>query len=135
MSRAARIVAAQAAVVAVLVAVVYLTLLRPDDPVGPAGIDVPGAPETTLRVPFGDHADEQPGRKGEAERARRQPIRPGTGVLVVGSRSAGPLRPAVAGPSAGLFPGGTPSSFDPNHDQYDDAVELVLRKVYGSPAD
>ena len=92
------IVAVQALVVGVLVVVVAVTLLKPEDSEDLAGVEAPGA----------SSAPELPGPGGYANRSND------------GRRSGG----TTAAPSTGIVPGGTPGTDDgsPSDDQYSDTL-------------
>jgi hypothetical protein len=124
--RRRRIVAAQAATVALLVFVVYMTLLRPDGPDGLRGIEAPGG---GTQVDGGPRGGDGEGSERDGERERRD--RRGTLAPRPGPDGAPPAvlareGTAAAAPGAGVANEGGPT---PTDDQYADSVTSLLRKV------
>lgn len=105
---------------AVLVLVVYATLLRPTGPDTPGGIEGPGGGQTTIEPGAGGGTIAS---RGPDDRSRRSGsvVSPPTGA--VGAAAAdgadGPGPDAVAPPS-------------PPDDQYDDAVEALRKRIGAS---
>jgi hypothetical protein len=127
MSRRSRIIGAQAVAVAVLVLIVYMTLLRPESDEPLRGISTPG--QERVDVP-----ERKPGRDREHKvdghhrgRADGGGIGEQTEVRRTGAESMGvPTLHRVVTPS------GVPALervVTPSGDQYADAVESLLGKV------
>ena len=128
--RRARIVGVQAAAVAVLVLVVYLTLLRPEDQGPLSGIEAPGggpqagipAGPTGPNGPTGDRPGD--GRGDGAPPSGGHGGTPGGGPLglVLGSTATG-----VGGAPPPAVIGAGPNT--PSDDQYKDSAQALLDKV------
>jgi len=125
-TRRKQVIGAQAAAVAVLVLIVYLTLLAPEGPGPLSGIEAPGG-EKRVQV-------HNPGDRGGGSN------RDGSGGG--GTRTSGPAGGtgsgaaiSIAGPGVpgGSTPDDTGFVSTPSDDQYEDAVEDLLRKV-GDPS-
>ena len=138
--RRKRIVGVQVAAVALLVVLVYLTLLRPEGSSPLRVIEAPGGgPEVTLR-PEGPPGPARPGQRGPSNRQggnRQGGNRQGGGHGLPGeSGSSGSEIAATVGLTAGTG-GEPPASFKgttPGDDQYKDAVTALLDKVAGGGA-
>ena len=112
------IVGGQAAAVAVLVVVVYLTLLRPDGPGTLRGIEAPGG-ESTSRV------DTAP-----TDRQSRATRGSGRGDGGAGGAAAGGAS-VLGGTPGGPFsvPAQADTPLLPGDDQYADSVKALLDKL------
>jgi len=124
--RSAVILALQAAVVGVLVAVVYLTLLAPEDNQPLFDVSVPPGPGQL--APQGPRGDERRrGDEGRREERRRAPDRPRRS-----RRLAAPPAPEGTGPDATEPPvpaTPAPPPETPTGDQYADAVARILGEL------
>jgi len=103
--------------VAVLVLVVYVTLLRPTGPDTPGGIEGPGGEQTTI-APGGEGDTTASLEPRDGRRGTGSVVSPPTGAAGAASPGAagGPGPNVVASPS-------------PTDDQYDDAVKALLKRV------
>jgi len=134
-SRRGGIVGAQAVAVAFLVLLIYMTLLRPDDPGQLRPIEAPGGGANAEPGPeSGPESGPGPGlgqRSEKAERrARDRPTRSpraGRNALADSSSTAG----SATGGSAGAVPASTPAlkGITPGDDQYTDSAKALLDKV------
>jgi hypothetical protein len=126
MTRRSQIIALQAAVVGVLLVVVYFTILRPNDDGSVSGVSGPGGPPTEVVTKPPHHArhhvkPRQPGNRPPQRSALRVSAAPG-GVPSAGGAPTG-LAPATPGtpastPTGGNSPGGGPGGGSPTDDQY-----------------
>ena len=122
MSRYSRIIGAQAAAVALLVLIVYMTLLRPESDEPLRGISTPGSEERA---------------EGPADQRREKPDRHrdhprGDGGKRTEAPSGGEDDAAVGLANAGGPP--LDRVVTPPTDQYADAVAALLSKVASAPA-
>ncbi len=115
--RRRRIVGVQSAAVALLVVLVYMTLLRPDGPGLLGGVEVPGG---------GSEAPAGPKRAGPA-----RPDPPGNGPTAFGGAGATAVAAAGAPGATGAAGGPAPllTGTTPADDQYADPVKALLDKV------
>jgi hypothetical protein len=114
------IIAAEAAVLGLVILVVYLTLLRPDGDNPLFDVDVPGDGQRTAQGPNGADRDRtpdgrDPGPGGPANRGGGV----GPGIIERGERSFGLGERAPFGPPQAPPPGGGDS---PTDDQYLDTL-------------
>ena len=120
------IVAVQALVVGVLVVVVAVTVLKPEDSEDLAGVEVPGASSAPeLPGPGGSENRSNDGRRSGG--GGQQQASGGAGGGSFGAPGTPPVSAAVvppAAPSTGTVPGGTPGTDDgsPSDDQYSDTL-------------
>ncbi|MGI9020012.1 MAG: hypothetical protein ACR2G3_04800 [Solirubrobacterales bacterium] len=124
--RRRRIVSVQAAAVALLVMLVYLTLLRPESHGPLRGIQAPGG-ETQVNA--GPDPDHDADRRDARARGAATPSAGGALTLSVGGALT--LSAGVSEPG-GATPGDVPPTLvrnTPTDDQYTDSVEALLRKV------
>jgi hypothetical protein len=123
MSTRPRILAAQGAAVALLVLVVYITLLRPDSTEPLRGISTPGSDQRT------EAPSERPGSRLDRGRDRRGDGRPRGGTRTPAEADRVGATPGITA-SAGESPAAGP--FTAADDQYADAVAALLAKVAGA---
>lgn len=119
MSERRRLVGVQAAAVALLVLLVYLTLLRPEGTSDLEGIEAPGGGTNVEAPPRDRDNNGSPGPNGP-----EGPTGPGggaRGTVVAGS--------GVAGPGGGGTDTTTLTGTTPSDDQYTDSVTSLIRKV------
>jgi hypothetical protein len=137
------IVLLQTAVVAVLLVVVYVTLLAPEKSDPLFDVSVPPEPSQLAPPPRGEAEGargEQQGARGQQEGARDEQV--GAGGADVqqsqpdrrrsGEQPSGPLGPAGTGLDAAQPPiaAAPPASNEtPADDQYDDAVSQLLDRL------
>ena len=128
------IVAVQALVVGVLVVVVAVTLLKPEDSEDLAGVEAPGASSAPeLPGPGGYQNRSNDGRRSGG--GGQQQASGGAGGGSFGAPGTPPVSAAVVPPAApstgtvpggttGTVPGGTPGTDDgsPSDDQYSDTL-------------
>lgn len=135
MSRRSQIIGAQAALVALLVLVVYLTLLRPDSTDPLREIEAPGG-EQQVQAPDGREGD----GNGSAERRGASPGSGGPGGEGGGGTSGGGAWPGGVyadggGTAAGAgAPGDAGVGVSPPGDQYGDSVETLRSRVKAGSA-
>jgi hypothetical protein len=124
MSRRSWILAAQAVAVAVLVMIVYMTLLRPESDEPLRGISTPG-PERA-GVP-----DEAPKPKPRRDRERKADGRHRDDANRSGIRTQAEVSRSGPAPQVTASVGGAPLGrvVTPRSDQYADAVASLLGKV------
>jgi hypothetical protein len=140
-TRRSRIIALQAALVGVLLVVVYATILRPNDDSSVSGVSAPGPPPGQVATGPGHDRHHQtkprpPRHPGTLRQAGQQPrgLARGGGVAGAGAAGGAPagLAPAaggtpVSGPTGGS-PGGSPpdgggaGDESPTDDQYNDTL-------------
>ena len=144
MTRRSRIVSLQAGVVGVLLVVVYLTILRPDDDQPVSGVTAPGAPGAVVNRPADKpRSHHKPPRRPQHPSGQRGPQGSGSGVT--GTNAGGAGTPGLAAPGAvpgtptsapgGDSPGGggggppagqpPPPGDDPSDDQYGDTLSRL----------
>jgi hypothetical protein len=124
--RALGIVALQVAVVGVLVAVVYLTLLAPEDNEPLFDVSVPPGP--TRLAPQGPRGDDR--QRGDEERHEGRPRKPDRPRP--SRQPPPPPAPASTGPDATepAIPAAPPPPVEtPTGDQYADAVARILGEL------
>jgi hypothetical protein len=150
-----RIVGLQAAFVALVVVLVYTTLLRPDEPQPLTGVQAPnGTPEEHAGTPDGgDGGPGEPGNRGPDRKgglggpgragAAGGPVGVGgpAGVGGVGGVGGAAVTTVALVPGTGGGPSAAQNDDErasrrpsiPPDDQYNDAVSSLLRKVGSSP--
>lgn len=127
MSRS-RIIALQGAVVGVLLVVVYLTILRPNDDGSVSGVNAPGTPPGEIATKPSDRQTHRvrprhpqnrprPRRAGSSAAATTGVAGGGPTGLVPSAPSTPTLTPAGVSP-----PGGGPGGESPTDDQYNDTL-------------
>ena len=136
MTRRSRIIALQGAVVGVLLVVVYLTILRPNDDNSVSGVNVPGpTPQIAASPPHPRHHDKPPHGHGNRPH-HKPPQRRGSapaGGGVASANGAGAAPGAIASAPGGgsvptSSPGGqittspSPGGNSPTDDQYNDTL-------------
>lgn len=135
MSRRSRIIGAQAVVVALLVLIVYVTLLRPDATAPLRGIEAPTNGQQANKPP-----DEGTGGGGGGAGGEGSGNNQGTGGGAGGAGSSpsggAGTQGSVTSPSGGAgpqssvtSPPGGAGTLTPRGDQYADAVSALLNKV------
>ena len=115
MSARAKLIAGQAGVVAILIAIAYFVFLKGDDPGSLSGIDAPGG-DVQVEAPEPDTG------KSERRAPDNQASRPG----------ADRARPAGAGPGASPASGASrtvTATRPPSDDQYSDTVQALEAKL------
>ena len=127
----ARIIAAQAVVVSVLLVIVYLTILRPDDDNMLSGVDAPPGVGPSVGGGDGNGGNGSPGGNGPGTNGGGGGARPGRGRRGWRGRrprdAQGPGSAGVGPPS--VIPGPPPDvepdddGDSPSDDQYSDAVD------------
>jgi hypothetical protein len=126
MSRRPGIIGAQTAAVALLVLIVYMTLLRPESDEPLRGISAPG--QERVNVPEQHPRHDRERRVDRPEQRPRHRGDTGGG----GNRThteVPPTGPASVGAAASVGGPSLPGAVNPARDQYGDAVESLLRKV------
>ena len=123
-TRRSQIIALQAAVVGVLLVVIYATILRPNDDSAVSGVNAPGkTPSPVVTKPSHPPRHHVNPRQPRNRVAQRRAVRVSAAAPSAGGAPTD-LAPAAPGstPVGGNSPGGGPGGESPTDDQYDDML-------------
>jgi len=122
MTRRTGIIALQAAVVGVLVVVVYLTILRPNDDGSVSAVNAPAGPPGEVASQPPRHPEHRVKPRQPQRRIGRRPTRQAPGTVAGAPAPTGIAPPPPITPTSTPVGVGPPSGESPSDDQYDDTL-------------